>query len=136
MAANKPEDASTLNKRKRENQHPQRKKRAIPLLLQLNCIVEGEATSFPVEIFCDKSVGMLKQAIKVAKKPELDHAAADKLTLYKVSIPDEDKTVVESEIVSKETLVPASMELWEIFNSELPRKTIHVFVKPPQRGMY
>ncbi|KAF9896350.1 hypothetical protein BX616_007642, partial [Lobosporangium transversale] len=45
---------------------------------------------------------------KVAKKPELGHAAADKLTLYKVFI-DEDKTVIESEIVSKETLVPASM---------------------------
>ncbi|ORY96028.1 hypothetical protein BCR41DRAFT_402185 [Lobosporangium transversale] len=134
MTANKPEDASILNKRKRKNQHPQRKKRAIPLLLVLNCVVEGEATPFPVEIFCDKSVGILKEVIKAKKANALNNIDADQLTLYKVSIPDKGEAIFESEIKSKEALTVASKELGNIFNSELPKETIHVFVKPPQRA--
>ncbi|KAF9896598.1 hypothetical protein BX616_007140, partial [Lobosporangium transversale] len=105
-----------------------------PTELKIFCIVDGEATAFSVKILSNCSVDELKQAIKAAKKNAFKDIDADQLTLYRVSIPDEDKTVVESEIVSKEALTIASMELWEIFNSELPRKTIHVFVKPPQRG--
>ncbi|ORZ12933.1 hypothetical protein BCR41DRAFT_98142 [Lobosporangium transversale] len=104
-----------------------------PTELKIFCIVEGEATSFPVNTLSNRSVGELQQAIKAAKKPELDHVAADKLTLYKVSIPDEGKTIVESEIESKEALAIASKKLGNIFNSKLPDETIHIFVKlPPQ----
>ncbi|ORY93712.1 hypothetical protein BCR41DRAFT_376026 [Lobosporangium transversale] len=57
-----------------------------PTELKIFCIVEGEATSFPVNTLSNRSVGELQQAIKAAKKPEIDMFAADKLTLYKVSI--------------------------------------------------
>ncbi|KAF9896204.1 hypothetical protein BX616_007930, partial [Lobosporangium transversale] len=102
--------------------------------LKIFCIVEGEATPFPVKIPSNCSVGELQQAIKARKSNAFKDIDADKLTLYKVSIPDEGNTVLESEIESKEALAIASMELWEIFTSELPRKTIHIFVKLPPQG--
>ncbi|ORY88911.1 hypothetical protein BCR41DRAFT_366217 [Lobosporangium transversale] len=82
-------------------------------------------------LFCkhlsNRSVGELQQAIKAAKKPEIDMFAADKLTLY--------KTIVESEIESKEALAIASKKLGNIFNSKLPDETIHIFVKLRARKM-
>ncbi|ORZ04304.1 hypothetical protein BCR41DRAFT_198942 [Lobosporangium transversale] len=104
-----------------------------PAELKIFCIVDGEATSFPVKILSNSSVGELKQAIY--PNITVDPSVKPKdLTLYKVSIPDEGKTVVESEIESKEALTVASRELGDIFNSELPKETIHVLVKPPQKA--
>ncbi|ORZ05022.1 hypothetical protein BCR41DRAFT_191320 [Lobosporangium transversale] len=104
-----------------------------PTELKIFCIVDGEATSFSVKILSNCSVDELKQVIKAAKKNAFKDIDADQLTLYRVSIPDEDKIVVESEIESKEALTVASRKLRDIFISELPEETIQVFVKPPQR---
>ncbi|KAG1893776.1 uncharacterized protein F5891DRAFT_962503 [Suillus fuscotomentosus] len=58
-----------------------------PLHLKLNCIVFGDDPRhiFPVDVERTKTVGDLKNVIKVAKKPEFDHVAADRLDLWKVS---------------------------------------------------
>ena len=58
-----------------------------PLRLKLNCIVFGDDPRhiFPVDVERTKTVGDLKNVIKVAKKPEFDHVAADRLELWKVS---------------------------------------------------
>ncbi|KAF9991463.1 hypothetical protein BGZ79_004445, partial [Entomortierella chlamydospora] len=103
-------------------------------VLELNCIVEDESSSFPVRILSTEKVGILKNAIKEAKKAKLDMFDANELTLYKVSIPDEEKIVIESDI-EMVRLAPSSMELWEKFGSVLPKKTIHVYVKPPQQDI-
>ncbi|KAF9160364.1 hypothetical protein BGX20_002544 [Mortierella sp. AD010] len=101
--------------------------------LKIFCIVKNESTSFSVDILDSETVDDLKKAIKEAKKPKLDKFGADELTLYKVSIPDEENIVVESNI-EMVRLAPPSMKLWEKFDSVLPGGTIHVYVKPPQQG--
>ena len=52
-----------------------------------NCSILGPDVerSFAVEILPSKTVGQLKKAIKEQKAPRLDHIAADKLDIYKVS---------------------------------------------------
>ncbi|KAG2052964.1 hypothetical protein BDR06DRAFT_1009092 [Suillus hirtellus] len=59
-----------------------------PLCLKLNCIVFGDDPChiFPVNVEWMKTVSDLKNVIKVAKKPEFDHVAADHLELWKVKI--------------------------------------------------
>jgi hypothetical protein len=53
----------------------------------LNCSILGPDVErvFPVEILLSKTVANLKAAIKQEKQPELDHIAADKLDIWKVS---------------------------------------------------
>jgi hypothetical protein len=55
----------------------------------LFCLVDGQTTSnaFPVEIESTKTIGHLKELIKTKKDPEFDNIAADKLIIWKVSIP-------------------------------------------------
>ncbi|KAF9536721.1 hypothetical protein EC957_009872 [Mortierella hygrophila] len=58
--------------------------------LTLFCLVDGVATTnaFPVEIESTKTIGDLKKFIKKENTPEFDDFAPDKLTLWRVSIPD------------------------------------------------
>ncbi|KAF8926352.1 hypothetical protein BGZ58_011269, partial [Dissophora ornata] len=58
----------------------------------LFCLVDGEATSnvFSVEIDPTKTVGGLKKVIKAKMTPRFDDVAADELTPWCVSIPDDD----------------------------------------------
>ncbi|KAF9160980.1 hypothetical protein DFQ26_005016 [Actinomortierella ambigua] len=56
-------------------------------LLTLFCLVDGETNSFPVDIEPSKTVAHLKKLIKAEKAPRFDDVAADKLTLWCVSIP-------------------------------------------------
>ncbi|KAG0049373.1 hypothetical protein BGZ90_007360, partial [Linnemannia elongata] len=61
-------------------------------LLTLFCLVDGEATTnaFPVEIESTETISDLKKLIRTEKSPEFDDIAADKLTIWRVSIPDKD----------------------------------------------
>ncbi|KAG0255300.1 hypothetical protein DFQ27_006325, partial [Actinomortierella ambigua] len=56
-------------------------------LLTLFCLVDGETNSFPVDIEPSKTVAHLKKLIKAMKAPRFDDIAADKLTVWRVSIP-------------------------------------------------
>ena len=57
--------------------------------LTLFCLVDGEATSnaFSIKIPSSGTVDDLKDLIKTKKVPEFDNIAADKLALWRVSIP-------------------------------------------------
>ncbi|KAF9143511.1 hypothetical protein BGX20_007131, partial [Mortierella sp. AD010] len=55
--------------------------------LKLFCIVENESTSFSVEILDIETVDDLKKVIKTAKSNDLSKIDADRLTLWKASIP-------------------------------------------------
>jgi hypothetical protein len=59
--------------------------------LTLNCLVYGDDPRhvFPVKIANGESVGSLKKTMK-ENKVALDHVDADALTLWNVSIPDDD----------------------------------------------
>ncbi|KAG0247041.1 hypothetical protein BG011_002154, partial [Mortierella polycephala] len=66
--------------------------------LTLFCVVNGESTSnaFPVEIESTKTIGDLKELIKVERTPEYDDIAADRLTLWRATIPIDENAEDES----------------------------------------
>lgn len=83
----------------------------------------------------DTSVHELKAAIKTAESPNLDHIAASALTLWKVSIP-EDNLEEESKNIdfgdgSVTELKMGSRKLFKYFPDPLPEEHIHVLVQAP-----
>ncbi|KAK5796917.1 hypothetical protein F5H01DRAFT_418729 [Linnemannia elongata] len=103
--------------------------------LTLFCLVDGEATSnaFPVEIESTKTIGHLKKLIKAEKAPRFDDVAADELTLWRVSIHDDDDNdlpvLLDSVPVKKK--LRATNKLFMVFDADLPEDTIHVIVQRP-----
>ncbi|KAG0022275.1 hypothetical protein BGZ82_011068 [Podila clonocystis] len=102
--------------------------------LDLFCLVEGESTPFPVKIESANTIGDLKKLIKAKKTPGFNDIDADKLTLWRVSIPlaplNERKPVFLNEIISATELDPAD-DLSNVFEPKAPRK-IHE-PKPPKK---
>jgi len=86
-----------------------------------------------------KTVDHLKNLIKTKKAPEFDDIAADKLTLWRVSIPivdDDDEPPILLDNVTdedKKRLGPA-MRLSKVFSKDLPEEMIHIIVERPPRG--
>lgn len=109
--------------------------------LTLWCLVEGESTSsaFPVEIAAAKAVYQLKKVIKKEKSPEFDDITANKLTLWKVSLPlspsqSRDRITVESlPKGSANELFPPDI-LSDIFDNPPPERTVHIIVQYPLPG--
>ncbi|KAI1296061.1 hypothetical protein EDD11_007609 [Mortierella claussenii] len=66
--------------------------------LTLVCLVSGEALSntFSVKISPSESISVLKDLIKSEKTPEYDDIAADRLTLWRVTIPSDENAGDES----------------------------------------
>lgn len=109
--------------------------------LTLFCLVDGESTSnaFPVGIESTKTFGDLKEFIKVKKTPEFNDIAADKLTLWRVSIPitddDDEVPLLLNNVTDKDKkkLGPAT-RLSKVFLDSLPEMTINVIVQRPPPG--
>jgi hypothetical protein len=104
--------------------------------LTLFCIVDGESTSFPAVIDPTKTVGELKDEIKTKKAPEFDDIAADKLSLWKVEIPDDDDDeeipILLNAVSTKDKKkLKASRELKKFFTEPPPKETIHIIVQRP-----
>ncbi|KAF9083232.1 hypothetical protein BGX29_003274, partial [Mortierella sp. GBA35] len=99
--------------------------------LNLFCLVNGEATTnaLPVEIESTKTIGNLKKLIKTEKIPRFDNVAADELTLWRVSIPDDDdndeQPILLDKVPEKKKLM-ATTKLSKAFDTELPEDTIHI----------
>ncbi|KAH7055029.1 hypothetical protein BKA57DRAFT_452799, partial [Linnemannia elongata] len=105
--------------------------------ISLFCLVDGEATSnaFPAEIESTKTIGDLKKLIKTEKAPRFDDVAADELTLWRVSISDDDDNdlPVLLDSVPEKKKLKATTRLLKVFDTELPDDTIHIIVqRPPQ----
>ncbi|OAQ35724.1 hypothetical protein K457DRAFT_27398 [Linnemannia elongata AG-77] len=106
--------------------------------LNLFCLVDGESTSnaFPVGIEPTNTIGDLKEFIKVKKTPEFNDIAADKLTLWRVSIPitddDDEVPLLLNNVTDKDKkkLGPAT-RLSKVFLDSLPEETINVIVQRP-----
>ncbi|KAG0059739.1 hypothetical protein BGZ89_000156 [Linnemannia elongata] len=106
--------------------------------LTLFCLVDGEGTSnaFSVKIASTDTVDDLKEHIKTKKSPEFDDIAADKLTLWSVSIPDDDDDdeipIVLDNVNNKDKKkLRATRGLLEVFLDKPPKNTIHVIVQRP-----
>jgi hypothetical protein len=108
-------------------------------LLTLFCLVDREATTnaFPVEIESTKTIGDLKELIKTKKTNDFQDVDADKLTIWRVSIPDkdDDETPIKIDNVpeSEKKKLRATNKV-SVIGAALPESTIHVIVQPPPRG--
>ncbi|KAF9300785.1 hypothetical protein BGZ74_007516 [Mortierella antarctica] len=108
-------------------------------ILTLVCLVDEEATSnaFSVEIDPSKTVDGLKKLIKSEKTNDFNDIDADKLTLWRVSIPiiDDDKIpILLNKVTSdKKTKLDLAKRLSKVFLEELPEETVHIIVQwlPP-----
>ncbi|KAK3817757.1 MAG: hypothetical protein J3Q66DRAFT_190071 [Benniella sp.] len=113
-------------------------------ILDIFCVIEGETTSFSVEIESTKTVDRLKDAIKAKKSNYFDLMKIDaaQLTLWRVSLPDDDDlpTLLKSlndkqklsDFLSDKEKLKATTKLSNIFDAELPEDTIHIIVQLPQ----
>jgi len=116
------------------------------VILDIFCVIEGETGSFPVEIESTKTVGHLKDAIKANRSNYFDLMKIDaaQVTLWRVSIPDDDKlpallaSFTEEQnllnFLSDKLKLRPTMKISSVFDAKLPEETIHVFVQLPQSG--
>ena len=89
---------------------------------------------FRVKIASSEPVVAFKKAIKEEKKPMLDHVTADSLTLWKVSIPVDDRfkeNVGKVELRHGEALSPVT-RLSSVFVDRPEDGHLHVIVKSPR----
>ncbi|KAF9165642.1 hypothetical protein DFQ26_009654 [Actinomortierella ambigua] len=104
--------------------------------ITLFCLVDGQPTSnaFPVEIESNKTIGHLKDLIKVKKTPRFDDIAAAELILSHVSHPviaaNRHQLVLLSAIESPRELVPTE-NIADVFTEPPPTQTIHILVQRP-----
>ncbi|KAF9090109.1 hypothetical protein BGX27_002332, partial [Mortierella sp. AM989] len=81
--------------------------------IKLFCILDGDSSSFPVDIPLDVTIGDLKEAIKEKKPNDLQGLEADRL---------------EKKL---EELEDPTSEVSEVFGTTPAKKTIHVIVQRP-----
>lgn len=99
--------------------------------MTLFCWVFGDGNPFPVDISPEKTVGHLKEAI-VAKDPDrFQGIGAYKLKLYKKIIPSEEKENLQLSELEKEALLNETWEISEYFETDPPKKYIHIVIKTP-----
>lgn len=99
-------------------------------MVELLCLLNGEASrkAFPVNIKMNKTVGELKNAIRLAH-PVLK---TYKLTLWRVSIPKSlDIIQYPPRILQREQL-PHSRKLRQIFTQQPVKGHVHIIIEPPQ----
>ncbi|KAF9185850.1 hypothetical protein BGZ50_002847 [Haplosporangium sp. Z 11] len=102
--------------------------------LSLFCLLSGELMSnaFKVKLDINSDVSDLKKLIKAEKAPEFDDIAADRLKLWRVTIPivagNIHKAVVLNKIDSKTELVPTD-EIPEAFKKTPPKKSVHIIIE-------
>ncbi|KAG0332645.1 hypothetical protein BG004_001163 [Podila humilis] len=103
-------------------------------LLTLFCVVDGGATPFSVEIEPSKTIGSLKKAIKAKKANDFSDVDAEKLTLWRVSIPvlpkKDSKDIWLADVLSKVDLNETD-DIADVFAEAPPKKTIHIVVQRP-----
>ncbi|KAK3844547.1 MAG: hypothetical protein J3R72DRAFT_72127 [Linnemannia gamsii] len=104
--------------------------------IRLFCLVDGQPTSnaFSVSISTAATIDELKDAIKTKKAQEFDDIDADKLTLWRVSIPDdgdECPILVDNVPESEREKLRATTKLYKEFDTDLPEETIDILVRRP-----
>src|SRR5213082_2533546 len=101
--------------------------------ITLLCLVKGNTTAnaFPVDIDKDQLVGHLKKVIKAEKQNDFAGVDADRLKLWKVTIPgDQDDQLRNLSHEGNEEL-SAINDIGDYWPESPPKKHIHVLVEPP-----
>ncbi|GJJ77556.1 hypothetical protein EMPS_09915 [Entomortierella parvispora] len=99
--------------------------------LRLNCIMDGESSSFPVDIASSESVSTLKDEIKKKKDPEFNEIAADKLTLFHI---DGGATKGQLSTASRKKLDDELESLETYFRNGADKSLIYIVVQPPSQA--
>lgn len=110
--------------------------------IKLFCIADGTSIAFPVDISLDAYVGDLKKIIKVEKSNDLSSIDADKLTLWRASIPSSPKKPISLSNLTSDEKTKMMLEeldpmktITEIFGTDPQKGTIQIVVQPPIPGM-
>ncbi|KAF9537068.1 hypothetical protein EC957_008885 [Mortierella hygrophila] len=109
--------------------------------MKIFCLVHGETTSsiFTVVASPDDVVSDLKKLIRTEKTNAFSDIDADKLILWRVSIPDDDdddddeRPILIDNVPEKKKL-KATTKLSKVFDADLPEDTIHIIVHRPPSG--
>jgi len=102
----------------------------------LFCLVNGDNPvdrAFSVNVSNSNTVDELKELIKAKKQPEFDDIAADKLTLWRVNISQDELPELDADADPEtlgEKLSPLS-EIAEAFPDGVKKKHIHIIVVRP-----
>ncbi|KAH9967462.1 hypothetical protein BC827DRAFT_594318 [Russula dissimulans] len=101
---------------------------------QLPCWVVGENQMFDVEIGGEKTVYELKKAIQAELRPDFQDVAARNLTLYKVTILNDDNAnkSLQSVDLTKLTMISILHTVSQVFRDHPPQDSVFVVVvRPP-----
>jgi hypothetical protein len=105
--------------------------------IKLFCVTDGTSLPFSVDISTDAYVDDLKKIIKVEKQNDFGSIDADKLTLWRASIPSSPKKQISLSSLTSDEKTKLMLEeldptktITEIFGTDLPKGTIHLVVQP------
>ena len=103
--------------------------------ITLLCLVKGNTltNAFSVKISRDEPISELKDAIKAKKAPEFDNFPADKLKLWKVTIPGDQDDQLRNLILQDGDELLAIRKISKYFPDSPPEEHIHVIVKLPRK---
>ncbi|GBB96419.1 hypothetical protein RclHR1_02750011 [Rhizophagus clarus] len=115
------------------------------MFITLICLVKGNTTAnvFAVDIDSGKLVSHLKKVIKAEKAPEFDKFPADKLKLWKVSIPAKQPSAQLTAVSKISVNIKDELGGVELFpiddisehfddsSNKLIKKNLHIIVEPP-----
>ena len=101
--------------------------------ITLLCLVKGNTTAnaFPVNINKEQLVGQLKKVIKAEKQNDFAGVDADKLKLWNVTIPDDRDDLLSNLTLQNQTELLATRDIGDYWTEKLPKRSVHVIVKPP-----
>ncbi len=102
--------------------------------ITLLCLVKGNtiANAFSVKISRDEPISELKKAIKAEKQNDFAGIDADKLRLWKVTIPGDQDDQLRNLILQDSDELLAINDIGDYWPEKPPKRNIHVIVEPPE----
>ena len=103
--------------------------------ITLLCLVKGNtlANAFSVKISREEPISELKKAIKAEKQNDFAGVDADRLKLWKVSIPGDQDDQLRNLILQDSDELLAIDDIGDYWPTSPPKKHIHVIVKLPRK---
>src|SRR4051812_45711002 len=103
--------------------------------ITLLCLVKGNTSenAFSVKISRDEPISELKDAIKAKKQNDFAGIDADRLKLWKVTIPDDQDDLLSNLTLNERDELLATKKISKYFPDSPPEEHIHVIVKLPRK---
>src|SRR5947209_4935788 len=105
--------------------------------ITLLCLVKENtlANAFSVKISREEPISELKKAIKAEKQNDFAGVDADRLKLWKVSIPGDHDDQLRNLILQNSDELLAIRKISKYFPDSPPEEHIHVIVKLPRKRL-